>query len=126
MAAITVKQFGQIFSEVWPHNAVNDEVDAAVDYDEVAGHKICQPLLQRREVEHVVLWAIDDNRDPAFFILNSFQLFLSSKFYVFFSPCHFKHSNEQSRKIANKEDDHDRRAYLYKHDFTMPKKYEYN
>ena len=57
----------QVFSKVGAHHAVDDEVDAAVDDGEVAGHKIRQPLLQWSKVEHIVLRAVDGDRNPAIF-----------------------------------------------------------
>ena len=54
----------QVLSKVGACHAVDDEVDAAVDDGEVAGHKIRQPLLHWSKVEHVVLGTVEHNRNP--------------------------------------------------------------
>ena len=67
LAPLTVQEWCQIFPEVGPDNTVDDEVDAAVEDGEVAGHKIRQPLLHWSKVEHIVLWAVHGDRNPAIF-----------------------------------------------------------
>ena len=65
--SINARTLQQIFSEVWVDCAVDDEVNAAVEDGEVAGHKISQPLLHWSKVEHIVLWAVHGDRNPAIF-----------------------------------------------------------